>query len=247
MTGGILSGPVGQKFGSFRRLPSGEEAPLRASQPRRAASPRGLHGSGRSAGARGARAGGGARPEGRGGAARQLRTRLPGRRSLSRSRFSLARSPAVSSRPRPGAPSPGARPQAASAGAQARPPPAGAGGHFLFEPNFAARTAGPGGSPSPARPVCGARRQSGDGDGDAPRPNSRPSPGRHPSPPPGPRGWSSRAGAGAGRAGPHLCPGARPAHRRALTPLGPARAGRTGFGTERSAGGSTRLCFPLSV
>lgn len=162
---------------------------------------------------------------------------------------SRLRRPAVSSRPRPGAPSPGARPQAASAGVQARPPPAGAGGHFLFQPNFAARRLHDrpgGGSPSPARRVCGARRESadGDGDGDAPRPNSRPSPGRHPSPP---RGWRSRGpGGGRGRAepGPTSAP-ARARPRRALTRLGPAPPVRPASARALGLGPRRGLVYPF--
>ena len=60
MAGGILSRPEVQKESrSLCRLLSAETAPLRASRPPGAASPRGLHGRGSLTLARDARAGGG--------------------------------------------------------------------------------------------------------------------------------------------------------------------------------------------
>lgn len=123
---------------------------------------------------------------------------------------------------------------------QARPPPAGAGGPFFLEPNFAARTAGPVGSPPPARRGCGAGTGSGR---DAPRPNSRPLPGRYPSPP---RGWSSRAGAGGGpgRAPPPPRRAPRPPARFNPSRPCPALPGPVGPASGRSAWSraSARFC-----
>lgn len=246
---------MGRRSGSSRRLPSGEDAPLRASQPRGAASPRGVHGSGPSAGARGARAGGGAAARAQGRCLSPTSELSSGRpRSLACALALLSRStPAPAARrsargpvgahPRP---EPARRPRAP--GSRPPPPPAGAGRHVLFEPNFAARQLPgrpAGGSPSPARPVCGARRDSGDGDGDAPRPTPafaraapQPAPGLE-EPRPGRR-------QGAGRAGPHLRSGARPAPR-ALTPEAlPRRSDR--LRAERSASRlDAALLAPLGV
>lgn len=251
-TRGILSGPVGHRSGSSRRLPSREDAPLRASQPRGAASPRGVHGSGPSAGARGARAGGGAAARAQGRCLSPTSELSSGRpRSLAGALALLSRS----------TPAPAARRSARGpVGAHPRPEPARrprAPGsrprRHLPEPEATSSSsqtlrpvscpAGPaGGSPSPARPVCGARRGRGRGRGRAAA-NSRPLPGRHPSPP---RGWRSRGrGGGRGRAepGPTSAP-ARAPPPRALTPQAlPRRSDRLRPSAWPRV--STRLCWPL--
>lgn len=96
MVGSILSRPEVQEASrSFRRLSSGEAAPLRASRPPTAASPRGLHGPGSPTGALDARAG-----DGEGAAVREQGRCLspnfgvvfPGRRcALSRGRLPKSR------------------------------------------------------------------------------------------------------------------------------------------------------------
>lgn len=129
VVGSILSRPeVQEESRSFCRLSSGEAAPLRASRPPTAASPRGLHGPVSPTGALDARAGG---EEGEA-VWEQGRCLSPTSELFSPAAAAL--SPGAGSRS-PGtrfearrwsAPSPKAGPQAARAPVQARPPPAGA-------------------------------------------------------------------------------------------------------------------------
>lgn len=209
MKGSILSRPgVQEESRHFCRLPRGEAAPLWASGPPTAASPRGLHGPGSPTGALDARAEGAAAAAAAAAVWEQGRCLSPTSELFSPA--AAARSPEAGP-PRPGtrlearrwsAPPPGARPQAARAPAQARPPPAGARGHFLFGPNFAdGQPPGPARAPhnfpSASNPPDSRGRGAGEGDGRlgaAPRP----SPGRYPCQP---RGWKRRGGGrGRGRA-----------------------------------------------
>lgn len=229
MTGGILSGPAGQRFGGFRRLLSGEEAPLRASKPRRAAaSPWGLHGSGHSAGARGARAGGGAAARGQG------RCLWP-TSELSSGRPPLALALALLSRSKP---APEAR-RGARGPVRAHPrlepvrrprAPGSRPGRHLPEPkatSSSSQTLPParparGGSPSPA---SGVRRAAGE-QGRGPAATQLPALARAA---PQPARGLEQPGGGRGRAepGPTSAPArAPPTAPRALTPLG--RAGPVG-------------------
>lgn len=130
MAGGIVSRPeVREESQSFGRLASGEAAPLRASRPPSAASPRGLHGPGSSTEALDARAGG----EWEVAASReQGRCLSPTSELFSPAAAALSPEAGPQSpgsrleAPRWGASSPRARPQAANDPVQACPPPAGA-------------------------------------------------------------------------------------------------------------------------
>lgn len=254
MTGGILSGPAGHRSGGFRRLPSGEEAPLRAPGPRRAASPSGVHGSGRSAGARGARAGGGAAARGRGGASRQLRSCLPGGAARSRALSPLpleAGSAARRSAPGPVRAHPRLEPARRPRAPGSRP------GRHLPEREATssssrtlrpvACTAGPGAAHLPRRVGSagrGGRARTGTGTGTRRGPTPGPRPGGTPARP-GVGGAAARAEAGGGPSRAPPLPRRAPRPPRALTRLGPAPPVRPASDRALGLGPRRGLVYPF--